>query len=99
MLALTRVFLKDPDVIVLDEASSRLDPATERLIEHAVQRLLLGRTAIIIAHRLGTVQRADSIMVLSEGSVLEYGPRATLAADPHSHFAHLLRTGSELELV
>jgi len=99
VLALTRVFLKDPEVIILDEASSRLDPATERLIEHAVERLLRGRTAIIIAHRLGTVQRADAIMVLSEGSVLEYGPRSTLAADPHSHFAHLLRTGLELEAV
>jgi ABC-type multidrug transport system fused ATPase/permease subunit len=97
VLALTRVFLKQPDVVVLDEASSRLDPATEQLIEHAVDTLLRGRTAIVIAHRLGTVRRADSILILSEGSVLEYGPRAALAADPDSHFAQLLRTGLELE--
>jgi ABC-type multidrug transport system fused ATPase/permease subunit len=95
VLALTRVFLKDPDAVILDEASSRLDPATERLIEHAVDRLLHGRTAIVIAHRLATVGRADSILILAEGKVVEYGARTVLAADPTSHFARLLRTGLE----
>jgi energy-coupling factor transporter ATP-binding protein EcfA2 len=66
-LAFARVFLKDPDVVVLDEASSRLDPATERLIERAIDKLLQNRTAIIIAHRLTTVQRADEIMILERG--------------------------------
>ena len=54
--------------MILDEASSRLDPATERLIERAVDRLLAGRTAIIIAHRLATVQRADDILILEAGA-------------------------------
>lgn len=95
LLAFARVFLKDPAVVILDEASSRLDPATERLLEQAIDRLLQGRTSIIIAHRLSTIQRADTLMVLEGGRVLEYGPRAQLAANSHSHFAHLLRTAHE----
>jgi len=55
------VFLRDPGLVILDEASSRLDPATEQRMERAVGRLLQDRTAIVIAHRLGTVQRADEI--------------------------------------
>jgi len=93
LLAFARVFLKDPGVVVLDEASSRLDPATEQHVEQAVDRLLRGRTVIIIAHRLATVQRADTIMILEAGQTVEYGPRATLAADPASRFAHLLQVG------
>ena len=89
------MFLRDPGLVILDEASSRLDPATERLLERAVSRLLQGRSAIIIAHRLGTVQRADTIMILERGRVAELGPRASLAADPSSRFAALLRTGLE----
>ena len=99
LLAFTRVFLRDPGLVILDEASSRLDPATEQLIERAVGRLLQDRTAIIIAHRLGTVQRADDIVILRDGHTVEYGDRVALAADPDSHFAHLLRTGMEEVLV
>jgi ABC-type multidrug transport system fused ATPase/permease subunit len=94
-LAFTRIFLKDPGLVILDEASSRLDPATEHLIERAVDRLVQGRTAIIIAHRLGTVQRADEIMILEEGRIREYGNRAKLARDTHSRFYSLLQTGME----
>jgi len=93
LLAFTRVFLKDPGLIILDEASSRLDPVTERLIERAVDRLLAGRTGIIIAHRLATVQRTDTILILDDGRIAEYGPQAELVGDPHSRFAQLLRTG------
>ncbi|MEJ7654015.1 MAG: ABC transporter ATP-binding protein [Chloroflexia bacterium] len=92
LLAFTRVFLKDPSLVVLDEASSRLDPATERLIERAVGRLLEGRTGVVIAHRLGTVQRADAILILEDGRVVEHGPRESLVADPRSRFSTLLRT-------
>lgn len=97
LLALGRVFLADPGLVILDEASARLDPATEYLLEQALDKLLAGRTAIIIAHRLGTVQRADEIMVLGNGRLLEHGPRTTLAADPNSHFYHLLQTGLEVQ--
>ncbi len=95
LLAFTRVFLKDPGLVILDEASSRLDPATETLMERAVDRLFAGRTGVVIAHRLKTVQRADDILILEEGQVVEYGPREALAADPGSRFAGLLRTGLE----
>jgi len=98
LLAFARVFLKDPGLVILDEASSRLDPATETLLERAVDRLLAGRTAIIIAHRLRTVQRADDILILEDGRVVEYGPRMALAADPGSRFYHLLQTGLEAAL-
>jgi ABC-type multidrug transport system fused ATPase/permease subunit len=95
LLAFARVFLQGPGLVILDEASSRLDPATERLIERAVGRLLAGRTAIVIAHRLATVERADTVLVLEGGRVAEWGPRAALAADPGSRLAALLRTGLE----
>jgi ABC-type multidrug transport system fused ATPase/permease subunit len=93
LLALARVFLKDPGLVILDEASSRLDPATEALLDRALDRLLAGRTAVIIAHRLATVERADDILILDDGHVLEHGPRRQLAADPGSHFSELRRTG------
>ncbi len=95
LLAFTRIFLRDPGLVILDEASSRLDPATEQLIERAVDKLLQDRTAIIIAHRLGTVQRADEIMILQDGAVIEHGDRARLASDANSQFYHLLQTGLE----
>ena len=66
LLAFGRVFLRDPGLVILDEASSRLDPATEQRIERAVDRLLEGRTAILIAHRLATLERADEVLVLEQ---------------------------------
>jgi ATP-binding cassette subfamily B protein len=95
LLALARVFLKDPGLVILDEASSRLDPATEALLEGALDRLLAGRTAIIIAHRLATVARADAILILEGGRIVEHDAREVLAHDPASRFAGLLRTGLE----
>jgi ABC-type multidrug transport system fused ATPase/permease subunit len=95
LLAFTRIFLEDPGLVILDEASSRLDPATEKLIERAVDRLLRDRTGIIIAHRLATVTRADDILILEDGEVIEYGEREILAADPNSRLSHLLITGME----
>jgi ABC-type multidrug transport system fused ATPase/permease subunit len=95
LLAFTRIFLRDPGVVVLDEASSRLDPATEQLIETAIDRLLEDRTGIIIAHRLATVRRADDILILDGGRVDEFGARAALAADPTSRFSFFLGVGME----
>jgi ATP-binding cassette subfamily B protein len=99
LLAFTRVFLRDPGLVILDEASSRLDPATEQLIERAVEKLLQDRTAIIIAHRLGTIQRTHEIMILDKGQIAEHGNREQLAADPNSRFFGLLQTGLEEVLV
>jgi ATP-binding cassette subfamily B protein len=95
LLAFTRIFLEDAGLVILDEASSRLDPATETLIERTVGRLLANRTGFIIAHRLATVTRADDILILEDGAVVEFGERAALVADPNSRFSHLLATGME----
>ena len=95
LLAFTRVFLRNPGLVILDEASSRLDPATEQKLERAIDKLLKDRTAIIIAHRLDTIHRADEIMILDKGNVSEYGDRSQLAADPNSRFYQLLQTGME----
>jgi ATP-binding cassette subfamily B protein len=94
LLACARIFLLDPDVVILDEASSRLDPATERLLHTALGRLLEGRTGIIIAHRLTTVAYADDILVLEDGRVVEHGPQIALTADADSRFAGLLRVAT-----
>lgn len=93
LLAFGRAFLRDPGLVILDEASARLDPLTEAHIETAVERLLAGRTGVIIAHRLNTVERCSHILVLEEGRVIEYDRRERLAADPNSRFAYLVRTG------
>ena len=99
LLAFVRLFLADPGLVILDEATARLDPATEQLIEQAVGKLLRNRTGIIVAHRLPTVERADEILILEHGSILEHGRREHLASDPTSHFAGLLRTGLHEVLV
>ncbi|MEM7029980.1 MAG: ABC transporter ATP-binding protein [Chloroflexota bacterium] len=95
LLAFTRIFLRDPDLIILDEASSRLDRATEQLIERALDRLLVDRTGIIIAHRLSTVRRADDILILEDGAIAEHGPYQDLSQNTQSRFYGLLQTGLE----
>ncbi|GIV79122.1 MAG: helicase [Litorilinea sp.] len=99
LLALARVFLRNPGLVILDEPSSRLDPATERLLDVALDHLLQGRTGIIIAHRLETIRRAHQILILEQGRVLEQGTYAALAEAPDSVFAGLLRQGLEEVLV
>lgn len=98
LIAFARVFLKDPGLVILDEPSSRLDPVTERRLEVALERLLHGRTAIVIAHRLETVERVDEIMVMERGRVVEAGPRVALAADPSSRYSRLRRAALALDL-
>jgi ATP-binding cassette, subfamily B, bacterial MsbA len=80
-IAIARVFLKDPAVVVLDEATSSLDNESERLIEEAMEELLRGRSTLIIAHRLSTVRRADRVVVLEQGRIVEEGPHAELIAN------------------
>ena len=98
LFALTRVFLTKPSLVILDEPSSRLDPATEATLQRAVDELLAHSTGIVIAHRLSTLDKVDKIMVLRHGKILEFGDRAALAADESSHFAGLLRTDRQEEL-
>jgi len=99
LLAFVRVFLKNPGLVILDEASSRLDPITEGLIEKAMSKLVENRTCIIIAHRLHTIHRADDILILDDGSIIEYGDRCELVEDKDSNFYRLLQTGIEEVLV
>jgi ATP-binding cassette subfamily B protein len=78
LVALARAFLADPAVIVLDEATSNLDPATDARVEHALSRLLAGRTSIVIAHRVPTAQRAERVIALEHGRIVEQGSPAML---------------------
>lgn len=98
LLAFSRVFLQDPQVVILDEPSSRLDPATESRLAEAAERLFSGRTVVVVAHRLDTVRRSDRIMVVDAGRVVEHGDREALAADSHSRYARLLMAGAGTEL-
>jgi ATP-binding cassette subfamily B protein len=98
LVALTRAYLADPDLLVLDEATSSVDPATEVRIQRALDSLTRGRTAIAIAHRLSTAEAADEVLVMDGGRVVERGPSAQLAtaggryAELHASWTAQLRT-------
>ena len=97
LIAFARILLlQDPRLVILDEASSRIDPATERLMVNSVRRLVSGRTAIIVAHRLSTVAIADRIMVLEAGRLAEYDDRESLLDDPDSKFGALMRSSLDM---
>jgi ATP-binding cassette subfamily B protein len=99
LISIARALLADPRILVLDEATSNIDRPTEVLIERALDRLLKGRTSIIIAHRLSTVRRADEILVVEHGQIIQRGSeRELLAVDgPFRNLAHSL-DGGEPEL-
>ena len=98
LIALARVYLKQPQVIILDEASARIDPETEKMLEVALDTVLAGKTTIIIAHRLQTVRRCDYIAILADGQLQEFGGEADLRNTPESRYATLLRSGAVEEL-
>jgi ABC-type multidrug transport system fused ATPase/permease subunit len=88
-IAIARVFLKDPAVVILDEATSSLDTESERYVEQALERLLQGRTTLLIAHRLSTVRRADRVVVLDQGRIVETGSHDELLRRENGLFARL----------
>jgi ATP-binding cassette subfamily B protein len=97
LLALARVWLRDPDLLVLDEATARVDPDTELRLEVAVATLMQGRTTLVIAHRLSTLRSVDEILVFEHGRVVEQGERIELIGDDDSKFANLLTLSLERE--
>jgi len=80
LVSIARAFLADPPVLILDEATSSLDPATEEQVEEALRRLLKGRTSVVIAHRLSTAEHADRVMVVDQGAIVEDGAHRELVA-------------------
>jgi subfamily B ATP-binding cassette protein MsbA len=88
-IAIARVFLKDPAVVILDEATSSLDTESERYVEQALEQLLQGRTTLLIAHRLSTVRRADRVVVLDQGRIVETGSHDELLGREDGLFARL----------
>jgi ATP-binding cassette subfamily B protein len=95
LVALARAFLAEPRVIVLDEATSNLDPATDAAVEDAMEHLLADRTAIVIAHRINTALRADRVLVFEHGVVVEDGPPAVLEREPGGAFARWVAAARE----
>ncbi len=89
LVAFARAFLADPDVLILDEATSSLDVPSERLVQHALRTILRERTAVIIAHRLSTVEIADRVLVLEHGRIVEDGAPADLIAGGEGRFSDL----------
>ena len=77
-VAIARAILKNPRILLLDEATSALDTESERLVQEALERLMVNRTTFVVAHRLSTIQRADRILVLNKGKIVEEGTHAAL---------------------
>ena len=88
-LSIARVFLKNPSILILDEATSALDNTTEILIQQALDELCVGRTTIVVAHRLSTVKNADEIVVVNKGQILEQGSHDSLVEKENGIYKRL----------
>ncbi|HLU95082.1 MAG TPA: ABC transporter transmembrane domain-containing protein [Membranihabitans sp.] len=96
-IAIARALLRDPSILILDEATSSLDAESEQLVQHALDTLMEGRTSIIIAHRLSTVRNVDRIYVLSQGEIVESGSHTDLMQDPEGAYNQLARLQLETD--
>ena len=95
LLAFVRVSLRNPGLVILDEATAQMDPQTERLLRTAIERIAAHRTTITIAHRLSTAAVADVVVVLEDGRIIEQGAPAFLSANSDSHYARLRATQAQ----
>ncbi len=96
LISFVRALVFDPKILILDEATSAIDPETEGIIQYAIERLIAKRTSIIIAHRLSTIQHADKIMVLEKGEVKEFGSHQELLQIEDGHYKDLVETAYAL---
>ncbi len=95
-ISIARAILKNPRILILDEATSAVDTETEKLIQQAIDRLIQGRTTIAIAHRLSTLQNASRLVVLQDGKVAEVGTHEELLQKEDGVFARLVQLQSEV---
>jgi ATP-binding cassette subfamily B (MDR/TAP) protein 1 len=95
-IAIARSIISDPKILILDEATSSVDPKNERIVQSALDRVSKGRTTILIAHRLSTVRNADNIVVLDSGNVVESGTHQELLAHPEGAYKRLIDAQSLL---
>ncbi|CAN7102974.1 unnamed protein product [Brassica rapa subsp. narinosa] len=94
-IAVARAILKDPRILLLDEATSALDAESERVVQEALDRIMVNRTTIVVAHRLSTVRNADTIAVIHQGKIVEKGSHAELLKDPEGAYSQLIRLQEE----
>ncbi|CAN6726732.1 unnamed protein product [Malus baccata var. baccata] len=90
-VAIARAILKDPRILLLDEATSALDAESERVVQEALDRIMIGRTTVVVAHRLSTVRNADTIAVIHRGTIVEKGPHSELIKDSEGAYSRLIR--------
>ena len=95
-MAIARAILKDPAILVLDEATSSLDAKSEQLVQEALEELMENRTTVVIAHRLSTIRKVDTIFVIKDGSIAESGTHAQLASLDNGIYSTLLKLQLEL---
>ena len=89
LISFVRALVVDPDILILDEATSSIDTETEEVIQYAIEKLISKRTSIIIAHRLSTIKNADYIMVMEKGRVIEFGNHQSLMEAPEGKYREL----------
>ncbi len=99
LISFVRALIYNPDILILDEATSSIDSQTELVIQNAIAKLITGRTSIVIAHRLSTIRKADQIMVLSNGIIEESGSHSELLTNPNGLYYQLYNTHLESEFV
>ncbi|KAH0433565.1 hypothetical protein IEQ34_026995 [Dendrobium chrysotoxum] len=90
-IAIARAILKDPRILLLDEATSALDVVSEQIVQEALNRIMINRTTVLVAHRLSTVRNADAIAVIGNGSIIEKGSHLELVKDPNGAYSQLIR--------